>query len=47
MVALGSVTVAMVGGDGEAMMGRVSTSSRTLTRLLMVLRILSTVTDGA
>jgi len=47
VVTLGSVTVAMVGEDGEAMMGRVSTSSRTLTRLLMVLRILLTVTDGA
>ena len=47
MVTLGSVTVTMVGGDGRAMVGRVSASSRTLTRLLMVLRILLTFTNGA
>jgi hypothetical protein len=52
MVALGSVTVAITGGDGGAVVGRVSASLSTLTRLLMVSSILSTFTgngawDGA
>ena len=44
MVALGSITVARVGGGGGVVVGaeRVSVSSRTLTRWLMVLRTFST-----